>query len=127
MSYDKHSAFIGNRDPKFPSFDNRRYLIAFPGLDIRQVSETRNKEIKKWHAIEKENLANKTNKANKYPTDGQIRLVSQAVAKAGIKTRLKAFMDRLKIEFDAVFAELFPGFNRNKRAIKVDEKILKEE
>ena len=36
-------------------------------------------------------------------------------------------MERLKLEFDAVFVELIPGFNRNNRAITVDPDILKEE
>ena len=48
------------------------------------------------------------------------------MAKAGIKTRLDKVIERWKIEFDVVFAELFPGFNRNKRAITVDPVILKE-
>ena len=33
-------------------------------------------------------------------------------------------MERWKKEFDTVFAELFPGFNRNKRAITVDPNDL---
>ena len=49
------------------------------------------------------------------------------MAKAAIKTRTKELMERWKEEFDTVFAELFPGFNRNKRAITVDAHILKEE
>ena len=81
----------------------------------------------KWKALENENLKNKTNKANKYPTDGPIRLVSYPMAKAGIKTRLDNVIERWKIEFDVVFEELFQGFNRNKRAIKGDENILIEE
>ena len=83
-----HSAYVCNTDAKFPPWDDRRYLIAFPGLDIRKVSEIRLKAIMKWKAIDNENLKNKTNKANKYPTDGPIRLVSYPMAKAGIKTRL---------------------------------------
>ena len=49
------------------------------------------------------------------------------MAKAGIKTRLDKVIERWKIEFDVVFAELFPAFNCNKRAIIVDPVILKEE
>ena len=42
------------------------------------------------------------------------------MTKAAIKTRAKELMETWKKQFDTVFAELFPGFNRNKRAIKVD-------
>ena len=55
LSYDLHSAYVSNKDPVLAHWDYRRYLIAFPGLDIRKVSLIRNQAITKWKATDKLN------------------------------------------------------------------------
>lgn len=97
--------------------DSRTFLVAFPGFDISKVPAARDKGI----------AAAAKKKGGQPHSDGPFKPESQKLMKEEIKGSLRRNIKGIEDAFDVIFKEMWPGFNLNKRAIKLKEPELKSE
>jgi hypothetical protein len=98
-----------------PAADQKTFLLAVPGYDVRQVPAVRNKGI------------DDAFKSMKTYQDGFWLTDKQKVNRKTIEKQLGEVMQGLKDQFEETLKKLWPEFNYKKRAIAVSPERLFQE
>jgi hypothetical protein len=98
-----------------PAADQKTFLLAVPGYDVRQVPAVRNKGIEDAF------------KSMKTYQDGFWLTDKQKVNRKTIEKQLGEVMQGLKDQFEETLKKLWPEFNYKKRAIAVSPERLFQE
>ena len=100
------------KEPRVIKDDDRTFLVAFPGYDVRQVPATRSDGIINAAKYKK-------NYAHKSMDMGQ-----QQLFKKTLSNHLDEVMGLLEGQFDKTFLALWPGFHYKRRAVYIEPEEL---